>query len=86
MAGLWFEILGSIIDPVSNNKVTVQSPDNGTILGLGDNQFVAPGYAIYRLGYTKSEEQLQRKAVQQKRSEAEEKIQKGKDELQESVK
>lgn len=75
------EVLGSIVNPINNNYVSVLSPNKGTILGKADNQFVAPGYAIYRLGYAKSEKQLQREAIERKRKDAEVKIKSGKQDL-----
>ena len=60
------DVLAEIIDPVSNSVYEVKSPSNGTILGRAQNQFVSPGFAIFRIGYEKSLEELEEKAEEQK--------------------
>ncbi|MGF1528021.1 MAG: succinylglutamate desuccinylase/aspartoacylase family protein [Candidatus Competibacterales bacterium] len=49
------QILGYVIDPITNRQVAVLAPAAGTVLGLADNQFVSPGYALYRLGLADSQ-------------------------------
>ncbi len=66
------DVLAEIIDPVSNSVYEVKSPSNGTILGRAQNQFVSPGFAIFRIGYEKSLEELEEKAEEQKEKAAEE--------------
>ncbi len=60
------DVLAEIIDPVSNQVFEVKSPTNGTILGRAQNQFVSPGFAIFRIGYEQTLEELEQKAEAEK--------------------
>ena len=50
--------LGSIIDPITNGMSPVLSTSDGTVLGLAVNQFVMPGFALFRIGIVASEEEF----------------------------
>ncbi len=43
------ELLGVIIDPISNEQVAIHAPYAGRIIGMAVNQFVMPGYAAFHL-------------------------------------
>lgn len=45
------EILGTIMDPITNRRSDVISPINGRVIGKALNQVMLPGYAAYHLGY-----------------------------------
>ncbi len=59
-------VLAEIIDPINNSVFKVRSPTGGTILGRAQNQFVSPGFAIFRIGHKKSKEELEQKAEAEK--------------------
>ncbi|MFO7304728.1 MAG: succinylglutamate desuccinylase/aspartoacylase family protein [Gammaproteobacteria bacterium] len=44
------ELLGVVIDPISNNQYRIYSPLSGRVLGMALNQVVLPGFAAYRIG------------------------------------
>ena len=77
-------VLAEIIDPVSNTVYPVKSPIDGTVLGRAQNQFVSPGFAIFRIGYEKSPEELEKKAETEKVKAAEEAVEEAVEELVET--
>ena len=44
------DLLGYIINPITNAKTEITSPVNGRILGMALNQFMLPGYAAFHIG------------------------------------
>jgi predicted deacylase len=42
--------LATVTDPITNRRAYVRSPYSGTILGKAVNQFVMPGFALFRVG------------------------------------
>ena len=44
------DVLGEVIDPISNHVEEIRAPFEGQILGMALDQFVNPGFAIYRIG------------------------------------
>ena len=44
------DILGSVINPVTNDKQQIISHYSGRILGMALDQFVLPGFAVYHIG------------------------------------
>jgi hypothetical protein len=42
--------LGSVTDPISNERSIVRSPHDGRVLGMALNQVVIPGFAAYHIG------------------------------------
>lgn len=43
------DILGQVIDPISNEMVAIIAPHAGRVIGMSLNQFVMPGFATYHL-------------------------------------
>lgn len=52
------ELLGTVTDPITNNRARLRAPVAGRILGMALNQVVIPGFAAYRIGIQKSSEQI----------------------------
>ncbi len=50
------DVLGEVIDPISNKMMEIRAPFDGQILGMALDQFVSPGYAVYRIGIEATEE------------------------------
>ncbi len=44
------ELLGVVIDPISNAQFRIYAPVSGRVLGMALNQVVLPGFAAYRIG------------------------------------
>ncbi|MEH6515328.1 MAG: M1 family aminopeptidase [Halioglobus sp.] len=44
------DVLGEVINPVTNERSEVVSGLNGRILGMALDQFVLPGFAVYHIG------------------------------------
>lgn len=44
------ELLGMVIDPISNQQHRLYAPIGGRVLGMALNQVVLPGFAAYRIG------------------------------------
>lgn len=59
-----FDVLGEIIDPISNRLEEVRAPFDGQILGMALDQFVSPGFAIYRIGIEAQEEEISQPPTQ----------------------
>jgi predicted deacylase len=51
--------LGTVTDPITNGRAHVISPFKGTVLGMALNQFVMPGFALFRIGVETSDEDLE---------------------------
>ena len=54
--------LGQIVNPITNEENPVLAPFSGTILGMAENQFVSPGYLLFRIGIKKTEAEAIEKA------------------------
>ncbi|MCG8673229.1 MAG: succinylglutamate desuccinylase/aspartoacylase family protein [Pseudomonadales bacterium] len=52
------DVLGEVIDPISNHVDEIRAPFDGQILGMALDQFVSPGFAIYRIGIEAEEEEM----------------------------
>ncbi|MBX3726007.1 MAG: succinylglutamate desuccinylase/aspartoacylase family protein [Xanthomonadales bacterium] len=52
------QVLGQVIDPVSNRLADIKAPEDGRIIGMALNQLVLPGFAAYHLGIAASEERV----------------------------
>ena len=50
--------LAVIIDPVKNEREDVLAPLDGTIVGRAQNQFVSPGFSLFRVGVEKTLEEM----------------------------
>jgi predicted deacylase len=59
------QLLGRVIDPVSNRSNDVRAPEAGRVIGMALNQLVLPGFAAYHLGVASSEEQVVIDAAQE---------------------
>jgi uncharacterized protein len=44
------DLLGTVIDPISNQQNDILSPFQGRIIGMALDQFVMPGYATFHIG------------------------------------
>lgn len=53
-----WDVLGEVVDPISNRMHEIRAPFDGQILGMALDQFVSPGYAVYRIGIEAKEETL----------------------------
>ena len=56
------QLLGVVIDPISNTERKLVSPAAGTIIGMARNQVVLPGFAVFHLGGETSEQHAVREA------------------------
>lgn len=48
------QVLGTITDPINNDRSVIHAPEDGRILGMALNQVVIPGFASYRIGVEKT--------------------------------
>lgn len=53
------QLLGRVIDPITNTSSDIVSPINGIILGKALDQVVSPGFATFHIGVVATEEQLE---------------------------
>lgn len=44
------DILGSVTDPMSNDRSELRSPYSGRVIGMARNQIVMPGFAAFHVG------------------------------------
>jgi uncharacterized protein len=44
------DVLGTVIDPISNEQNDIVSPFQGRVIGMALDQFVMPGYATFHIG------------------------------------
>lgn len=44
------QVLGTVTDPITNRRSSIESPYDGRILGMAINQVVMPGFAAFHLG------------------------------------
>lgn len=52
------QLLGRVIDPITNTSSDIISPINGSILGKALDQVVSPGFATFHIGVVATEEEL----------------------------
>jgi len=52
------DLLGTVTDPITNVRSEIIAPYKGRILGMAVNQVVQPGFAAYRIGIQKSEQEV----------------------------
>ncbi|MCP3871148.1 MAG: succinylglutamate desuccinylase [Gammaproteobacteria bacterium] len=67
------DFLAEIIDPVGDTVHKVTAPFDGTVLGRAQNQFVSPGFAIFRIGSKKTLEELEQQGAAEKKEAVERK-------------
>lgn len=58
------QVLGSVIDPVSNTGSAILAPFNGRILGMAVNQVVQTGFATHHVGVETAAEKVQEEAIE----------------------
>lgn len=44
------DVLGTVVDPITNSKQKLLAPTAGRVIGMALDQFVMPGYAAFHLG------------------------------------
>jgi hypothetical protein len=54
------ELLGKVVNPITNMEHPVKSPYDGQVIGMALNQVVMPGYAAYHIGIEATEETLEK--------------------------
>ncbi len=52
------QLLGRVVDPITNTSSDILSPYKGKVLGKAIDQVVSPGFATFHIGMVSSEEQL----------------------------
>lgn len=58
------QVLGSVIDPVTNTGSAVLAPFDGKILGIAVNQVVQTGFATHHIGVEKAPQAVQEDAIE----------------------
>lgn len=56
------QLLGTVTDPITNGRIRLVAPIDGRILGMALNQMVMPGFAVFRIGIARKEEELVKEA------------------------
>jgi len=59
------EVLGRVVDPVTNTGSNIIAPFDGRIIGMAVNQVVQTGFAAYHIGVVKKAEEVQEEAKDQ---------------------
>jgi len=59
------EQIARIVNPMTNAENSIPAPFTGTILGMAENQFVSPGYLIFRIGVKETETEAREKAKEE---------------------
>lgn len=57
------QVLGTVVDPVTNTGSAILAPFDGRILGMAVNQVVQTGYATYHVGVEKAAEDVEQDAL-----------------------
>ncbi len=52
------QLLGTVTDPITNSRIRLIAPLGGRVLGMALNQMVMPGFAVFRIGIARDEEDL----------------------------
>lgn len=56
------QVVAIIVNPMTNDVVDVFAPMDGTVLGHAQNQFVSPGFALFRIGQSSESPELEPKS------------------------
>jgi len=56
------DVLGTVVDPVTNTGSAILAPFNGRLLGMAENQVVQTGYAAYHLGVERKAKDVEEEA------------------------
>ena len=59
------EQIARIVNPMTNAENSITAPFTGTVLGMAENQFVSPGYLIFRIGVKETEAEAREKAKEE---------------------
>lgn len=54
--------LGTVTDPITNQRLEIMSPVNGNVLGMALNQVVMPGFAAFHVGIARSADEAAERA------------------------
>lgn len=57
------QILGRVVDPITNTSSDIVAPMDGIVLGMAFDQVVNPGFATFHIGVIASEEQIAKPPV-----------------------
>lgn len=57
------QILGTVTDPITNNRSEIRAPQSGRILSMALNQVVIPGFASFRIGIEKTTDEVVKDTV-----------------------
>lgn len=52
------DILGTVTDPITNERTDITSSTHGRVIGMAVNQVVMPGFAAYHIGIEASEDDI----------------------------
>ena len=52
------QLLGTVTDPITNERSFINSKINGRVLGMALNQVVMPGFAAFRIGVQTSAQEV----------------------------
>ncbi len=52
------QTLGTVTDPITNDRERVLAPQSGRVLGLAVNQMVMPGFALFHVGVERTEAEV----------------------------
>lgn len=66
------DVLGRVVDPVSNTGSDIVSPLSGKIIGMAFNQVVQTGFAAYHIGEAKTPEEAKEEAQEELKEESQE--------------
>lgn len=64
------DVLGRVVDPVSNTGSDIVSPLSGKIIGMAFNQVVQTGFAAYHIGEAKTPEEAKEEAQEELKEES----------------
>lgn len=64
------ELLGTITDPITNVQSPMYAPHDGLVMGMALNQVVMPGFASFRIGIQRTQEEVVSEAEAESEAEA----------------
>lgn len=59
------DLLGKVVNPITNIEYQIKSPFDGQVIGMALNQVVMPGYAAYHIGMETTKESLEQTAAEE---------------------
>ncbi len=54
------QVLGYIVDPLTDKRTIIEAPYNGQIIGFATPQIVLPGFALFHIGLQASDSKPKR--------------------------